>query len=176
MQVFDDSRAIGKREVMAKEVLPVLAQQHTGNHVVELVDPERVAERRIVRHASAPAQDVPVEPAIFSEAIEVASTAVQKAKGLLGRDCLEDGQGLLFRPAASLHTFFMQFPIDIIYADKAGKVLKLAPCVRPFKLVAAPLRSFYALELPDGAIERSGTRVGDHLSLAFEEIAEPVSV
>jgi uncharacterized membrane protein (UPF0127 family) len=103
--------------------------------------------------------------AVLGEAIEVASTSVQKVKGLLGRDCLADGQGLLFKHCASLHTFFMQFPIDIIFADKKCKVLKIAPDVRPFKLVAAPLRSFYAIELPTGAIERSGTRVGDHLEL-----------
>ncbi|MGE0057119.1 MAG: DUF192 domain-containing protein [Dehalococcoidia bacterium] len=102
---------------------------------------------------------------VLGEAIEVASSSVQKVKGLLGRDCLADGQGLLFKHCASLHTFFMQFPIDIIFADKKGKVLKVASDVRPFKLVAAPLRSFYAIELPTGAIERSGTRVGDHLEL-----------
>lgn len=102
---------------------------------------------------------------VLGEAIEVASTSVQKVKGLLGRDCLADGQGLLFKHCASLHTFFMQFPIDIIFADKKCKVLKVAQDVRPFKLVAAPLRSFYAIELPTGAIERSGTRVGDHLEL-----------
>lgn len=100
---------------------------------------------------------------VLGEAIEVAATSVQRVKGLLGRDCLADGQGLLFKHASSLHTFFMQFPIDIIFADKNGKVLKVAPEVRPFKLVAAPLRSFFAIELPVGAIEHSQTRPGDHL-------------
>ena len=108
---------------------------------------------------------------VLGEAIEVAATSVQRVKGLLGRDCLADGQGLLFKHCSSLHTFFMQFPIDIIFTDKNGKVLKLAPGVRPFKLVAAPLRSFYAIELPVGAIEGSQTRVGDRLLLdeSYEE-------
>ena len=111
---------------------------------------------------------------VLGEAIEVASTSVQRVKGLLGRDCLADGQGLLFKHCASLHTFFMQFPIDIVFADKKGKVLKTAVGVRPFKLVAAPLRSFYAIELPVGAIEGSGTRVGDHLELDESyEVEEP---
>ena len=106
---------------------------------------------------------------ILGEAIEVAQTAAQKVKGLLGRECLEDGQGLLFRGAGSLHTLFMRFPIDIVYADKNGKVVKLAESVGPFKLVAAPLRCYYALELPAGAIKASRTRVGDRLSLEEEE-------
>jgi uncharacterized membrane protein (UPF0127 family) len=101
---------------------------------------------------------------ILGETIEVASTAAQKVRGLLGRECLEDGQGLLFKGASSLHTFFMRFPIDIVYTDRQGKVLKAASDVKPFKLVAAPLRAYYAIELPAGAIARSGTRQGDVLT------------
>jgi uncharacterized membrane protein (UPF0127 family) len=106
--------------------------------------------------------------ATLGEAIEVAQTAAQRVKGLLGRECLEDGQGLLFKNCSSLHTFFMNFPIDILYIDKHGKVLKSATDVRPFKLVAAPLKAFYALELPTGAIAKSGTKVGDHLEFIDE--------
>jgi uncharacterized protein len=110
---------------------------------------------------------------LIGEAIEVAETASQKVKGLLGREGLEDGQGLLFKGAGSLHTLFMRFPIDIIYTDKQGKVVKVAKAVRPFKLVAAPLRCYFALELPAGAITASDTQVGDYLDFAAEtELAE----
>ena len=101
---------------------------------------------------------------ILGETIEVASTAAQKVRGLLGRECLEDGQGLLFKGCSSLHTFFMSFPIDIIFTDRNGKVLKASGEVKPFKLVAAPLRAYYAIELPAGAIARSHTREGDVLT------------
>ncbi len=100
---------------------------------------------------------------VVGETIEVAETAVQKVKGLLGRDCLEDGQGLFFKGAGSLHTLFMRFPIDVIYANKQAKVVKAAKAVQPFKVVAAPLRGYYAIELPVGAIAASNTQVGDFL-------------
>jgi uncharacterized membrane protein (UPF0127 family) len=103
---------------------------------------------------------------VLGEAIEVADTAARRVKGLLGRDCLEEGQGLLFKHCSSLHTFFMSFPIDIVFMDKNGKVLKTATGVTPFKFVAAPFRAFYALELPAGAVERSVTRTGDLLDLS----------
>ena len=106
---------------------------------------------------------------VLGEAIEVAATAAQRAKGLLGRDCLSAGEGLLFKGCSSLHTFFMQFPIDIIYSDKEGKVLKVAKEVLPFKLVLAPLRAYFAVELPAGAIQASATKVGDHLD--FVEVS-----
>jgi uncharacterized membrane protein (UPF0127 family) len=104
---------------------------------------------------------------VLGEAIEVAESAVGRVKGLLGRECLEDGQGLLFNHCSSLHTFFMHFPIDVLFMDKKGKVLKSAPGVKPFKLVAAPLKAQYALELPVGSISKSQTKVGDKLD--FQE-------
>ena len=104
----------------------------------------------------------------LGEAIEVAATAAQRVRGLLGRECLEDGQGLLFKGCSSLHTFFMRFPIDIVFTDKDGRVLKTAISVKPFKLVAAPLRAYYAIELPEGAIKRSKTVVRDQLQFEDE--------
>ena len=92
---------------------------------------------------------------ILGEAIEVAETAAQRVKGLLGRDALADGQGLLFKHCSSMHTFFMHFPIDIIYTDKKGKVLKLAPGVRPFKLVAGAV----SLLLRGGASRRRNSPI-----------------
>jgi uncharacterized membrane protein (UPF0127 family) len=119
----------------------------------------------------------PNRESVLGEAIEVALTASQRVRGLLGRDCLEDGQGLLFKNCSSLHTFFMHFPIDIVFMDKKGKVLKVAVEVRPFKLVAAPFRAFYALELPTGAIIRSATKVGDFLAFVEEDetVTEPAA-
>jgi uncharacterized membrane protein (UPF0127 family) len=107
----------------------------------------------------------------LGEAIEVAATSAQRARGLLGRECLNDGQGLMFKGCSSLHTFFMSFPIDILFLDRHGKVLKTAIAVNPFKLVRAPLRAYYAIELPVGVIEKSATQVGDHLDFGEGEYA-----
>ena len=105
---------------------------------------------------------------VLGTAIEVAGTATGRARGLLGRDCLADGEGLLFKRCASLHTFFMRFPIDVVYADRNGRVLKLANALPPFRICAAPLRAFYALELPAGSIAASHTRLHDHLHFMDE--------
>ena len=91
---------------------------------------------------------------------------MNRVKCLLGRPGLDEGEGLLFKHCSSLHTFFMRFPIDIVFMDKGGKVLKSSADVRPFRFVGAPMKAFYALELPVGAIETSATTVGDHLSFS----------
>ena len=106
---------------------------------------------------------------VLGNAIEVAGTASSRAKGLLGRESLAAGEGLLFKHCGSLHTFFMRFPIDIVYMNRNGRVLKSAQAVPPFRLVAAPWHAFYALELPVGSIGASNTRPGDHLRFVEEE-------
>ena len=71
----------------------------------------------------------------------------------------------------------MRFPIDIVYIDKDGKVLKTAHSVPPFRICVAPLRAYYALELPAGSLASSSTRVKDILRFVeeygTEEAPEP---
>jgi len=113
---------------------------------------------------------------VLGAAIEVAETSAKRAKGLLGRDALADGEGLLFTHCSSLHTLFMRFAIDIAFISKQGKVLKLAHAVPPFRICTAPLRAHYALELPAGSLEASGTKVNDMLKFvdAYAELSEPL--
>ena len=118
----------------------------------------------------------PARDTVLGAAIEVAETSATRAKGLLGRDALADGEGLLFKHCSSLHTLFMRFAIDIAFIAKDGKVLKLSHSVPPFRICVAPLRAHYALELPAGSIEASGTKVNDMLKFVDEymEAAEPL--
>ena len=115
---------------------------------------------------------------VLGTAVEVAETAARRAKGLLGRDHLADGEGLLFKHCSSLHTFFMRFAIDIAYISKDGQVLKMAHSVPPFRICVAPLRAHFALELPSGSLASSNTRVKDMLRFVEEydlgEAPEPV--
>ena len=53
--------------------------------------------------------------------------------GLLGRRSLPWGEGLLLRPAASVHTFFMRFPIDVVFLDRELTVLGVTPELRPWR-------------------------------------------
>ena len=106
---------------------------------------------------------------VLGASIELAGSSATRAKGLLGRDGLDAGEGMLFKHCASLHTFFMRFAIDIIFADREGRVLKVSHAVAPYRLCAAPLRAYYALELPPGSIDASGTQVNDHLVFLDEE-------
>ena len=92
----------------------------------------------------------------------VAGTAVSRARGLLGRRELPGGEGLLLRPASSIHTLFMRFPIDLVFLDRELVVRKVVPEVGPWRF-AFGLGSRAVLELPAGECERRRIARGDRL-------------
>jgi uncharacterized membrane protein (UPF0127 family) len=86
--------------------------------------------------------------------------------GLMGRRKLPDGQGLLLKPCTSVHTFFMRFPIDVIFLDKTSKVVKIIPAMKPWRAALGGRGAHSALELNGGSAEEAGLEVGDTLAIA----------
>lgn len=92
-----------------------------------------------------------------------ARTLWARGRGLLGRRRLADGEGLIIAPCNSIHTWFMRFPIDVIFVDNNGRILKTADTVKPFRFAAVFHRHAAVIELPAGMIKRSGSRPGDQI-------------
>jgi hypothetical protein len=101
---------------------------------------------------------------ILGDAVEIADTSEKRRVGLLKHVRLEPGAGLWIVPCESVHTFFMKFPIDLVYLDKQRKVRKVKHAVPAWRLSAC-LTAHSILELPAGTVEKSGTMPGDELSL-----------
>jgi uncharacterized membrane protein (UPF0127 family) len=102
-----------------------------------------------------------------------ADRAWSRMVGLLGRRSLAEDEGLILTPCTSVHTFFMLFPIDLLYLDREHVVVKAVRALRPFRLSACLRGGHSTLELPAGAIEASGTQVGDRLALASVSSGSP---
>jgi uncharacterized membrane protein (UPF0127 family) len=85
--------------------------------------------------------------------------------GLMGRRGLEEGEGLLLSPCSSVQTFFMRFPIDVIFVDGEAEVVKVAPSLGPFRLALGGRGARDALEVAAGIAARSDTIVGDRLAV-----------
>jgi uncharacterized membrane protein (UPF0127 family) len=96
---------------------------------------------------------------VLVPALEIAVDSPRRNKGLLGRDGLDEGAGLVIAPTNAVHTFFMRFPIDIVFATKAGQVVKVAQAVPAWRIAVA-LRGYAVIELPAGAAQRAGIGVG----------------
>ena len=64
---------------------------------------------------------------------EVAESAFERMRGLIGRDGLERGKGMLITKCNCIHTFFMRFPIDAVFLDRRGKAVKTVRNIRPWR-------------------------------------------
>jgi uncharacterized membrane protein (UPF0127 family) len=105
--------------------------------------------------------------AVVCERCELADTPLARLKGLLGRSDLPPGEGLLIRPASAVHTWFMRFPIDVVFLDRDLRVLAVADDLGPWR-GAAHRGARAVLELASGESSRRGLRLGDRLSLLDE--------
>jgi uncharacterized membrane protein (UPF0127 family) len=101
----------------------------------------------------------------------LADTIWARLRGLMGRRGLEPGEGLLLRPAGSVHTCFMRFPIDVVFMTAELEVVAVSAAVKPWR-ARARRGARAALELPAGTAHAAGLRAGDRLTLVPTSPAE----
>jgi uncharacterized membrane protein (UPF0127 family) len=99
--------------------------------------------------------------------IEVASSFLQRLKGLLGRADLSANEALLLAPCSNIHTAFMRFPIDVVFLDRQGTILAVFDDVQPWR-VAAAWGAHACLEMASGAAASRGLRPGMQLAHGAE--------
>jgi uncharacterized membrane protein (UPF0127 family) len=92
----------------------------------------------------------------------IADGPLTRMRGLLGRSSLDADEGMLFRPAGSIHMFFMRFPIDAVFCDRDLRVLGVERNLQPGK-TAGRKGAKVVVELAAGAA--AGIEPGDQLVL-----------
>jgi uncharacterized membrane protein (UPF0127 family) len=103
--------------------------------------------------------------------VEVASSLWAKFMGLMGRRSLAPGAGLWLPDSNGIHMMFMRFPIDAVFVGRpdgtGGRpVLSVHPALPTWTgLVPFVRGAAGVLELPVGAIDASGTQVGDIIDI-----------
>jgi len=78
---------------------------------------------------------------------------------------MEPGEALVLPRCRQIHTFGMKFPIDVLFLDKSGKVVRAVRDMKPGRLTAWVLRARTTVELPAGTLERTGTVVSDEIAI-----------
>lgn len=91
-----------------------------------------------------------------------ADTALTRLRGLLGRPPLQGGasEGLLLVPCNSVHTFWMRYPLDIVFLDGDDRVLGWRQALRPWR-AGMQWRAKRTLELAAGGLDRLSPRLGE---------------
>ena len=103
---------------------------------------------------------------LVATVLELAADSTSRNRGLLGRDSLPREHALILAPSNFVHTFFMRFPIDILFVSREGRVLKARRAV-PARRLAGSVRAFAVIELAAGRVHESQTLVGDPLSIVL---------
>jgi uncharacterized protein len=92
----------------------------------------------------------------------LAETALTRMRGLLGRRSLPSGEGILLKPASSVHMAFMRFAIDAVFLDRDMRVVKIAADLKPWR-AAGSRGSKSVVEIAAGEAALLGLTVGDRL-------------
>ena len=106
---------------------------------------------------------------------EVANTPVLRARGLMYREALADGHGMLFvYQRRDVHTFWMKntlIPLDMLFMDgpphqESVSVIGIVHEAEPETLAhrSVPAPSLYVLEVPGGWARKMGISVGSRVS------------
>jgi uncharacterized membrane protein (UPF0127 family) len=103
---------------------------------------------------------------VLAENVLIADTPLKRIRGLLGKDAILPGQGVILAPCNSVHTFFMRFAIDVLFVDKDYKVVKIIPELKPNRVTRIYWQSKRVIELPAGQLSFTGTQVQDQLQLS----------
>lgn len=104
---------------------------------------------------------------VLAERIDTAFDSRTRRTGLLGRDTLAPESVLAIAPSNAIHTFGMRFPIDVLFIDRRGQVLKRVLGLEPGRISAA-WRAFAVLEFASPHRLVALTSVGDRLTLEHE--------
>lgn len=110
---------------------------------------------------------------VIAARVEDGASFWAKFMGLMGRRSLPAGDGLWLPGENGIHMLFMRFAIDVLFvapatdgSTGARRVLAAKRAVPPWRGVVWRVGGARGvLELPVGAIEASGTIVGDEVSI-----------
>ncbi len=100
----------------------------------------------------------------------MADSSAKRRTGLLKHERLDKGDGLWIVPCEAVHTFFMKFPIDLVYLDRQKRVRKVRHAVGPWR-ISGCLLAHSILELPAGTAVETGTKPGDQIVITRLESA-----
>jgi uncharacterized membrane protein (UPF0127 family) len=100
---------------------------------------------------------------LLCDVCHLADGPLTRMRGVIGWKRLHRGEGILLRPAFSIHTYFVRFPLDAVFLDDDMKVLAIARDLKPWR-VAGKRRAKAVLELSAGECDRLGVRPGDRLA------------
>jgi uncharacterized membrane protein (UPF0127 family) len=107
----------------------------------------------------------PASGRVLATRLERPRTFVGRGLGLMFRRGLPPGTGMWIAPCNGIHTFFMRFPIDVVFMDRRQRVVKVCPSLHSWRMVPLVLRAHSVVELAAGTLEGLPLAKGEQLAV-----------
>lgn len=101
----------------------------------------------------------------------IADNFFTRLKGLLGKDGLDSGEGLIIKPCNSIHTIGMKFPIDVAFLDKDDRVVHIMNNIPSGRFSPIVKKAKYVIETKAGELALKGLEIGDILQLRQGDVS-----
>jgi uncharacterized protein len=101
---------------------------------------------------------------VVASDVRWARSVLARARGLMGQSVMPPGTAMVFEPARQIHTLGMKFPLDVVFCDRAWKVLHVVRSMAPARMTRVVWRARYVLELRGGTLP-AAVDVGSSLVL-----------
>jgi uncharacterized protein len=105
---------------------------------------------------------------VLAKNVILCETLWSSMRGLMFRKELQKGEGLLIDlkkdKNASIHMFFVSFPIDVIWLNSEKKVVDTSENVKPNTIINPNKFAQYIIELPAGILKTKPVSIGDRFT------------
>ena len=96
----------------------------------------------------------------ITDSIQKADRFFQRLVGLMGRADLGT-DGLVIKPCRQIHTYFMRFPIDVLFLSENGNVVYIEKEMTPGKIGRYVKQAQMVVETAAGFTDLHGIKAGD---------------
>lgn len=94
--------------------------------------------------------------------VHVCESRLERGRGLLLRRQPDLATAFLLRDCRAIHTIGMAYPLDVLFCDATGRIVRIVSGMRPCRM-AHEGRARQVWELSAGAVSHWGWRVGDEI-------------
>jgi len=99
-----------------------------------------------------------------SQQLKIAESFFERLIGLMFKEKMDGFDGLLIKQCRSIHTFFMRYPLDIVFMNNEMKIKKIIRNIKPWRMTLIYFTSTQVLELEGGTLHQE-IREGDKLEV-----------
>jgi uncharacterized membrane protein (UPF0127 family) len=97
--------------------------------------------------------------------IVIADNFFKRFIGLIFRKEISSEEGLILEDCYSIHTFWMRFPVDVIFLDSYNTIIRIYHSLKPFRITPVVQNAKRVLELKAGVARKLCLKVNDSLEL-----------